>query len=192
MGSAPDCLSVGRPSARGFFYWTAPSGSNNSRQGQAVSRSSLQAQNLHRSQSSSASRFTAGAAGLLNLAGPASGPGSGPLNRAEPNRALRVLVPKRHLSRRTDVSVGGLTMIEAVLTPAMFRNRAYDCQSLAERAPNQRVRDILLDMSRTWTRLALEAEEWRRDNSPRSRLAKTGATKERPKIIAPSPLPLPA
>ena len=34
-------------------------------------------------------------------------------------------------------------MIEAVLTPAMFRNRAYDCQSLAERAPNQRVRDIL-------------------------------------------------
>jgi len=66
-------------------------------------------------------------------------------------------------------------MIEAVLTPAMFRNRAYDCQSLAERAPNQRVRDILLDMSRTWTRLALEAEEWRRDNSPRSRLAKKDA-----------------
>jgi hypothetical protein len=92
----------------------------------------------------------------------------------------------------TDVSVGGLTMIEAVLTPAMFRNRAYDCQRLAERAPNQRVRDILLDMSRTWNRLALEAEEWRRDNSPRSRLAKKDATKDRPKIISPNPLPLPA
>jgi len=90
------------------------------------------------------------------------------------------------------MSVGGLMMIEAVLTPAMFRNRAYDCQSLAERAPNQRVRDILLDMARTWTRLALEAEEWRRDNSPRSRLAKKGATKDRPKSMAPNPLPLPA
>ena len=66
-------------------------------------------------------------------------------------------------------------MIEAVLTPAMFRNRAYDCQSLAERAPNQRVRDILLDMARTWTRLALEAEEWRRDNSPSRLLKNWGA-----------------
>jgi hypothetical protein len=28
-----------------------------------------------------------------------------------------------------------------VLTPAMFRNRSYDCQTLAERAPNARVRD---------------------------------------------------
>jgi len=89
------------------------------------------------------------------------------------------------------VSVDGLTMIEAVLTPAMFRNRAYDCQWLAERAPNQRVRDILVDMARTWTRLALEAEEWRRDNSPRSRLAKKEATKDRAKIISPSPLPTP-
>jgi hypothetical protein len=83
-------------------------------------------------------------------------------------------------------------MIEVVLTPAMFRNRAYDCQWLAERAPNQRVREILLDMSRTWTRLALEAESCTRDNSPRSRLAKKGATKNRLKIIAPNPLPLPA
>jgi hypothetical protein len=56
----------------------------------------------------------------------------------------------------------------------MCRNRSYDCQWLAERASNPRVRDILLDMARTWTRLALEAEEWRRDNSPKSRLAKEG------------------
>jgi hypothetical protein len=81
-------------------------------------------------------------------------------------------------------------MVKAVLTPAMFRNRAYDCEWLAERAPNQRVRDILLDMARTWTRLALEAEVWRRDNSPRSRFAKKDATKERPKIISPNPLPV--
>ena len=57
----------------------------------------------------------------------------------------------------------------------MCRNRSYDCQWLAERASNPRVRDILLDMARTWTRLALEAEEWRRDNSPKSRLAKKDA-----------------
>jgi hypothetical protein len=48
---------------------------------------------------------------------------------------------------------------------------------LAERASNPRVRDILLDMARTWTRLALEAEEGRRDNSPKSRLAKKDATR---------------
>ena len=42
------------------------------------------------------------------------------------------------------------------------------------------MRDILLDMARTWTRLALEAEEWRRDNSPKSRLAKKDATKGPP------------
>lgn len=66
-----------------------------------------------------------------------------------------------------------------MLTPAMCRNRSYDCQWLAERASNPRVRDILLDMARTWTRLALEAEEWRRDNSPKSRLAKKDATKDR-------------
>ena len=72
-----------------------------------------------------------------------------------------------------------------MLTPAMFRNRSYDCQQLAERAPNARVRDILLDMARTWTRLALEAEGWRRDNFPKSRLAKKDATKDRPRVIFP-------
>jgi hypothetical protein len=63
---------------------------------------------------------------------------------------------------------------------------------LAERASNPRVRDILLDMARTWTRLALEAEERRRDSSPKSRLAKKDATKDRPRVISPNPLPLPA
>ena len=61
----------------------------------------------------------------------------------------------------------------------MCRNRSYDCQWLAERASNPRVRDILLGMARTWTRLALEAEERRRDSSPKSRLAKKDATKDR-------------
>ena len=74
----------------------------------------------------------------------------------------------------------------------MCRNRSYDCQWLAERASNPRVRDILLDMARTWTRLALEAEDRRRDSSPKSRLAKKDATKDRPRVISPNPLPLPA
>src|SRR6476660_2932119 len=76
---------------------------------------------------------------------------------------------------------------EPVLTPAMFRNRSYDCQQLAERSPNTRVRDILLDMARTWTRLALEAEEWRHENSPRSRLAKKDATKDRFRSLVRNP-----
>jgi hypothetical protein len=69
----------------------------------------------------------------------------------------------------------------------MCRNRSYDCQWLAERASNPRVRDILLDMARTWTRLALEAEEWRRDNSPKSRLAKKDATKDRFRSLVRNP-----
>jgi hypothetical protein len=33
---------------------------------------------------------------------------------------------------------------------------------MAEQAPNNRVRDILLDMARNWTRVALETEQkWR-------------------------------
>ena len=34
------------------------------------------------------------------------------------------------------------------------------------------VRDILLDIGRTWTRLALEAEQWTRMNRPSSRFTK--------------------
>lgn len=75
-----------------------------------------------------------------------------------------------------------------MLTPGMFRNRSYDCQKLAERAPNARVRDILLDIARTWTRLALEAEEWRHENSPRSRLAKNYGAADSLSVMSPNPL----
>ena len=79
-----------------------------------------------------------------------------------------------------------------MLTSAMFRNRSYDCQQLAERAPNARVRDTLLDMARTWTRLALEAEEWQRENSPGSRLAKKAVTGDRLKAMSANLPPPPA
>ena len=69
----------------------------------------------------------------------------------------------------------------------MCRNRSYDCQQLAERAPNARVRDVLVDIARTWTRLALEVEELRRENSPRNRLAKKDATKDRFRSLVRNP-----
>ena len=52
-----------------------------------------------------------------------------------------------------------------MLTAEKCRDRAAECQKMAERAPNARMRDILLDMGRTWTRLALEAEQWTPDES---------------------------
>jgi hypothetical protein len=57
-----------------------------------------------------------------------------------------------------------------MLTAETFRDRAAECQKMAERAPSARVRDILLDIGRTWTRLALEAEQWTQMNRPSSRL----------------------
>jgi hypothetical protein len=53
----------------------------------------------------------------------------------------------------------GRTMI----TPSECRQRAADCRQMVERAPNARVQAILIDVARTWTRLALEAEH----NQPR-------------------------
>ena len=47
-----------------------------------------------------------------------------------------------------------------MLTAEKCRDRAAECQQMAEHAPNARMRDILLDMARTWARLALEAEQW--------------------------------
>jgi hypothetical protein len=38
------------------------------------------------------------------------------------------------------------------------REHAIECRQMSERAPNLRVRDILIDMARTWERLALETE----------------------------------
>ena len=38
------------------------------------------------------------------------------------------------------------------------REHAIECRQMSERAPNLRVRDILIDMARAWERLALETE----------------------------------
>ena len=49
---------------------------------------------------------------------------------------------------------GGTEMISA----RECREHAIECRQMSERAPNLRVRDILIDMARTWERLALETE----------------------------------
>jgi hypothetical protein len=46
-----------------------------------------------------------------------------------------------------------------MLTAERCRDRAAESQQMAEHAPNARIRDILLDVARTWTRLALEVEQ---------------------------------
>src|SRR5215203_4058624 len=53
-----------------------------------------------------------------------------------------------------------LNLLGTIMIPPLeCRLRASECQKMAAQAPNVRVRDILLDMARTWTRLALEAEQ---------------------------------
>ena len=56
--------------------------------------------------------------------------------------------------RRTD-QIAALAMF----TPLECRLRAADCQRMMAHAPNPRMQAILLDIRRTWTRLALEAEQ---------------------------------
>ena len=46
----------------------------------------------------------------------------------------------------------------AMLSPEKCRDRAAECLQWAESAHGSRVRDILLDVARIWTRLAIEAE----------------------------------
>ena len=58
--------------------------------------------------------------------------------------------------------------------------RAAECEKLAEGAPNPRVQATLRDMARTWTRLALEAEQTLKQSRPPLQL------------IFPSPPPPPA
>jgi hypothetical protein len=69
----------------------------------------------------------------------------------------------------------------AMLTAERCRDRAAECQQMAEHAPNARMRDILLDMGRTWTRLAFEAEQWTAMNRPSVRIIKFA-----PKVDAPT------
>jgi hypothetical protein len=54
----------------------------------------------------------------------------------------------------------------AMFTPLECRLRSADCQRMMAHAPNPRLQAILLDISRTWTRLALEAEQTLKESRP--------------------------
>jgi hypothetical protein len=77
----------------------------------------------------------------------------------------------------------------AMLTAERCRDRAAECQQMAEDASNARLRDILLDVARTWTRLAFEAEQWTQMNRPSARITKT-APKNAARGEPPLPTPL--
>jgi hypothetical protein len=59
-----------------------------------------------------------------------------------------------------------------VLTAEECRHHSAECLRFAEQTSNARVKAILLDMARTWTRLALEAEQWSQDVPPAHDLQK--------------------
>jgi hypothetical protein len=73
-----------------------------------------------------------------------------------------------------------------MVTPAECRERAAECRQMAER--DFRRQNILLDIGRTWTRLALEAEQWTQTNHPPLRLKKA-PSKDRLTVISSIPSP---
>jgi hypothetical protein len=49
-------------------------------------------------------------------------------------------------------------MRATTITPVECRQHAVECQRMAERVANLRMQSILIDMARTWRRLALEVK----------------------------------
>jgi hypothetical protein len=50
-------------------------------------------------------------------------------------------------------------MNATMITPVECRQHSIESERMAERAANLRMRSILIDMARTWQRLALEVEQ---------------------------------
>jgi len=86
--------------------------------------------------------------------------------------------------------MGGPPLGVAMLSPEKCGDRAAECLQWAESAPRSRVRDILLDVARTWTRLAIEAEEWGQANRPIARL-RSSAPRNAPREPTPPTALLP-
>ena len=77
-----------------------------------------------------------------------------------------------------------------MVTAEKCKDRAAECRVMADHAPSPRIRDILLDIAWTWTRLALEAEQWSQMEPPSMRLSKSAPKKNGAprKPILPTPL----
>jgi hypothetical protein len=56
--------------------------------------------------------------------------------------------------------------VSRVLNSLDCKLRAAECEKLAEGVPNPRVQATLRDIARTWTRLALEAEQTLKQSRP--------------------------
>jgi len=76
-----------------------------------------------------------------------------------------------------------------MIPPLECRLRAAECERMARQAHNAPVRDILLDMARTWTRLALGGEQWIQTNRPSERLGKAAARNTPGELIKLPPVP---
>src|SRR3954466_3342595 len=64
-----------------------------------------------------------------------------------------------------------------MISPLECRLRAAECERMATQAHNAPVRNILADMARTWTRLALEAEQTLRLKQGPSRVSETSSSR---------------
>src|SRR5262249_36115130 len=60
--------------------------------------------------------------------------------------------------RRDDLNDPKEVVGECVMSPVECKEQAAQCRRMGEGEPNLRVQAILLDMARTWDRLAIEAE----------------------------------
>jgi hypothetical protein len=74
------------------------------------------------------------------------------------------------------VSVELRAFVAAMITPVECRQHAIECRQMAGRAPNSRVQFLLIDMARTWDRLAIEAEHTQ-TNAPAAQLIASQAAR---------------
>ena len=99
----------------------------------------------------------------------------------------RCFLPRSRRGFLLENECEGSLLGTAMLTVERCRDRAAECQQMAEHAPSARIR-VLLDVARTWTRLALEAEQWAQLNRPSARLTKAAPTNAPREAIKPTQL----
>jgi hypothetical protein len=66
--------------------------------------------------------------------------------------------PGHQGDRQDDLNDPKEVVGERVMSPVECKEQAAQCRQMAEGEPNLRVQAILMDMARTWDRLAIEAE----------------------------------
>ena len=84
------------------------------------------------------------------------------------SQSVLKMIPVLHISLIKPRGAATVLMIEGipVLNSLDCKLRAAECEKLAEGAANPRVQAILRNIARTWTRLALEAEQTLKQSRP--------------------------